>query len=68
MLEIDQVPIDTQYYDPDSFKKTIDNIEEVFMLPSYCQKGNKCSLLSTCRAVGFKWLDAIKFDSQHSSI
>ena len=68
MLEIDQVPNDTQYYDPDSFKKTIDNIEEIFMLPSYCQKETKCSYLSTCRAVGFKKLETAKYNLQHSFV
>jgi len=52
LTQIDQVPNDVQYYDPDSFKLTIAQEEEVFRLPDYCVKGDKCSLFSTCRAVG----------------
>lgn len=53
LLEIDQEPNDDQIYDPESRKLVIDNPEEVFKLPSYCASASKCSLLSTCRAVGF---------------
>ena len=54
MLGIHQVPDDIQDYDPKTFKSTIDNIDDVFKLPSYCVAGTKCSLLSACRVVG-KW-------------
>jgi len=50
MLEIDQQPNDTQYFDPASRKLSVD--ESVFALPSYCSESTKCSLFSACRAVG----------------
>merc|ERR1712226_43681 len=52
MIKIDQVPNDVQYYEPDTFQTTIDDEDDVFQLPSFCVKGNKCSFFSTCRAVG----------------
>lgn len=52
MLQINQVPNDIQDFDASTFKKSIDNIDSVFALPSYCKAGTKCSLFSTCRAVG----------------
>ncbi|XP_012559347.2 uncharacterized protein LOC105845774 [Hydra vulgaris] len=51
MLQINQVPNDIQDFDPSSFTTTIENADEVFKLPAYCEPV-KCSLFSTCRAVG----------------
>ena len=51
MLEINQVPNDIQDFNPKSFKRSIDKENDIFKLPSYC-KVQKCSLFSTCRAVG----------------
>ena len=50
MVQIDQVPNDTQNYDPASFKATVD--PKVFELPSYCKGKGGCSYASTCQAVG----------------
>lgn len=50
MVQIDQVPNDTQNYDPDSFQATVD--PKVFELPEYCKNKGGCSYASTCRAVG----------------
>ena len=52
LLQIDQVPNDIQYYDADSFATSIKDEDDVFRLPAFCVKGKKCSLFSTCRAVG----------------
>ena len=52
LLEIDQQPNDDQVYDPTSRKLVIDNPDEVFQLPSYCEAGKSCSWISTCHAVG----------------
>ena len=45
------MPNDIQDFDPNTFKTTIENPEDVFKLPAYCEP-KKCSYLSTCRAVG----------------
>jgi len=51
LLEIDQQPNDDQIYNPDTRKLVIEDPEEVFALPSYCE-AKSCSFFSTCHAVG----------------
>ena len=50
MLKIDQQPNDIQYYNPEDLQLDVD--DSVFVLPDWCNKDTKCSLFSTCRAVG----------------
>ncbi|XP_028413338.1 uncharacterized protein LOC114536209 [Dendronephthya gigantea] len=52
LLQIDQQPNDDQIYNRESRKLVIENPDEVFQLPSYCESAGGCSFFSTCHAVG----------------
>ena len=63
LLEINQVPDDIQYFNPDTFKTDFD--PKVLELPAKCNKKTTCSWISTCTAVGRDWYSLLSSSNSY---